>query len=94
MKQVATWSRHGAKVNHLLLFGEHILSVDVEGNIFTWAFKEIDKNLSAVGHVILEDNFNPSCIMHPDTYLNKVSDFLCSTLYFFRTMLSRKLSTH
>ncbi|XP_027113834.1 U3 small nucleolar RNA-associated protein 21 homolog isoform X1 [Coffea arabica] len=70
--QVATWSRHGAKVNHLLLFGAHILSVDVEGNIFTWAFKEIDKSLAPVGHVMLEDNFTPSCIMHPDTYLNKV----------------------
>lgn len=70
--QVATWNRHGAKVNHLLLFGEHILSVDVEGNIFIWAFKEIDKNLAPVGHVMLEDNFTPSCIMHPDTYLNKI----------------------
>ncbi|XP_027106936.1 U3 small nucleolar RNA-associated protein 21 homolog isoform X2 [Coffea arabica] len=70
--QVATWSRHGAKVNHLLLFGAHILSVDVEGNIFTWAFKEMDKSLAPVGHVMLEDNFTPSCIMHPDTYLNKI----------------------
>ena len=80
MEQVATWSRHGAKVNHLLLFGAHILSVDVEGNIFTWAFKEMDKSLAPVGHVMLEDNFTPSCIMHPDTYLNKVSDlpdFIC-----------------
>ncbi|GKE17213.1 hypothetical protein Tco_1424790 [Tanacetum coccineum] len=32
---VATWSRHSAKVNLLLLFGEHILSVDVEGNIYS-----------------------------------------------------------
>ncbi|VFQ89188.1 unnamed protein product [Cuscuta campestris] len=70
--QVATWSRHTAKVNHLLLFGDHILSVDVEGNIFTWNFKGISENLAPVGHISLGDNFTPSCIMHPDTYLNKV----------------------
>ncbi|BBN69983.1 transducin family protein / WD-40 repeat family protein, partial [Prunus dulcis] len=69
--QVATWSSHNAKVNSLLLFGEHILSVDIEGNLFIWAFKGIDQNLSPVGHITLENNFSPSCIMHPDTYLNK-----------------------
>ncbi|GFZ02665.1 transducin family protein [Actinidia rufa] len=70
--QVATWSRHTAKVNLLLLFGEHVLSVDVDGNIFIWAFKGIDQNHAPIGHVLLEDKFSPTCIMHPDTYLNKV----------------------
>ncbi|GLU10485.1 hypothetical protein SLE2022_272840 [Rubroshorea leprosula] len=70
--QVATWSRHSAKVNLLLLFGEHILSVDADGNIFIWAFKGIENNLAPVGHIKLDENFSPSCIMHPDTYLNKV----------------------
>ncbi|KAK3023814.1 hypothetical protein RJ639_044738 [Escallonia herrerae] len=70
--QVATWSRHTAKVNLLLLFGEHILSVDVEGNIFIWAFKGIDQSSAPVSHILLEEKFSPSCIMHPDTYLNKV----------------------
>ncbi|GFP84289.1 U3 small nucleolar RNA-associated protein 21 homolog [Phtheirospermum japonicum] len=70
--QVATWGSHNDKVNHLLLFGDHILSVDVKGNIFIWAFKGITENLSPVGHILLESNFTPSCIMHPDTYLNKV----------------------
>ncbi|KAL7126155.1 hypothetical protein ABFS83_14G166500 [Erythranthe nasuta] len=70
--QVATWESHTAKVNQLLLFGEHILSIDVKGNIFIWAFKGIAENLSPVGHILLERNFTPSCIMHPDTYLNKV----------------------
>ncbi|XP_076941049.1 uncharacterized protein LOC143610452 [Bidens hawaiensis] len=70
--QVATWSKHNAKVNLLLLFGEHILSVDVEGNMFIWAFKGIEDNLSPVGHILLDSEFKPSCIMHPDTYLNKV----------------------
>ncbi|KAK6143173.1 hypothetical protein DH2020_023521 [Rehmannia glutinosa] len=70
--QVATWASHKAKVNHLLLFGEYILSLDVKGNIFIWAFKGITENHSPVGHISLESNFTPSCIMHPDTYLNKV----------------------
>ncbi|RWR75205.1 U3 small nucleolar RNA-associated protein 21 [Cinnamomum micranthum f. kanehirae] len=70
--QIGTWSRHSEKVNLLLLFGEHILSMDVKGNIYMWAFKEIEWNLAMVGHILLEEKFSPSCIMHPDTYLNKV----------------------
>ncbi|KAL3647151.1 hypothetical protein CASFOL_008119 [Castilleja foliolosa] len=70
--QVATLGSHKEKVNHLLVFGDHILSVDAKGNIFIWAFKGITENLSPVGHILLESNFTPSCIMHPDTYLNKV----------------------
>lgn len=70
--QIGTWSRHSEKVNLLLLFGEHILSMDVKGNIYMWAFKEIEWNLATVGHILLEEKFSPSCIMHPDTYLNKV----------------------
>lgn len=71
--QVATWSRHSAKISSLLLFGDHILSVDDERNLFIWTFKEIDQNLAPIGHIMLDDNFTPSCMMHPDTYLNKVT---------------------
>lgn len=70
--QVATWSAHSAKVNLLCLFGDHILSVDVDGNLFIWAFKGIEQNLEPVSHIVLEGGFSPSCIMHPDTYLNKI----------------------
>ncbi|XP_031263908.1 U3 small nucleolar RNA-associated protein 21 homolog isoform X3 [Pistacia vera] len=70
--QLATWSRHNAKVNMLLLFGEHILSVDVDGNMFIWGFKGIEQNLAPLGHIKLDDKFTPTCLMHPDTYLNKV----------------------
>ena len=70
--QIGTWSRHSEKVNLLLLFGEHILSMDVKGNLYMWAFKETEWNLAPVGHILLEEKFSPSCIMHPDTYLNKV----------------------
>ncbi|XP_022996501.1 U3 small nucleolar RNA-associated protein 21 homolog [Cucurbita maxima] len=70
--QVANWSSHNAKVNLLLLFGDHILSVDINGNMFMWHFKGNEDSPSPVGQVTLEGQFSPSCIMHPDTYLNKV----------------------
>ncbi|KAK1276546.1 hypothetical protein QJS04_geneDACA004157 [Acorus gramineus] len=70
--QVATWSKHNEKVNLLLLFGEYIISVDIKSNLFIWAYKGLDKSVEPVGHIQLENGFLPSCIMHPDTYLNKV----------------------
>ncbi|ONK70376.1 uncharacterized protein A4U43_C05F33080 [Asparagus officinalis] len=70
--QVATWSKHNHKVNLLLLLGEHVLSVDIRGNLFIWAFKDVEQKFEPAGHILLEENFSPSCIMHPDTYLNKV----------------------
>ncbi|KAJ1260095.1 hypothetical protein BS78_10G205900 [Paspalum vaginatum] len=70
--QVVTWSRHKEKVNMLYLFGEYILSADIKGNIFIWAFKGAEQNCEPVGSISLGDNFAPTCIMHPDTYLNKV----------------------
>ncbi|XLR46854.1 hypothetical protein S83_031514 [Arachis hypogaea] len=46
---------------------------DIRGNIFLWAFKGVmDQNPSPFGHILLDQSFSPSCIMHPDTYLNKV----------------------
>ncbi|KMT08083.1 hypothetical protein BVRB_6g143360 [Beta vulgaris subsp. vulgaris] len=70
--QVATWSSHSAKVNLLYLFGDHILSVDADHHMFIWAFKGIQQNLEPLSHIFLEGNFSPTCIVHPDTYLNKV----------------------
>lgn len=71
--QVATWSRHQDKVNLLLVFGDHILSIDVKGNLFIWSLRGDELNLEPVGHILLDDKFTPTCIMHPDTYLNKVT---------------------
>ncbi|CAD6336090.1 unnamed protein product [Miscanthus lutarioriparius] len=70
--QVATWSRHEEKVNMLYLFGEYVLSADAKGNIFMWAFRGAEPNSEPVGSISLGDKFTPTCIMHPDTYLNKV----------------------
>lgn len=69
--QVATWGRHKEKVNLLLVFGARVISVDIKGNLFIWAFKDVEINVEPRGHILL-DAFSPSCIVHPDTYLNKV----------------------
>ncbi|MCI29909.1 WD-repeat protein-like protein, partial [Trifolium medium] len=73
--QVATWSSYNAKVKSLLLFGDHIVSLDADGNLFLWEFKGIKDNLipfTSPRHIKLDHNFIPTCIVHPDTYLNKV----------------------
>ncbi|XP_011019954.1 PREDICTED: U3 small nucleolar RNA-associated protein 21 homolog [Populus euphratica] len=70
--QVTLWSRHSAKVNSLMVFGDYVISVDVDGNLFIWGFKGLDESNVPVGHILFEDKFTPTCMMHPDTYLNKV----------------------
>lgn len=70
--QVTLWSRHSAKVNSLMVFGDYVISVDVDGNLFIWGFKGLDESNVPVGHILFGDKFTPTCMMHPDTYLNKV----------------------
>jgi U3 small nucleolar RNA-associated protein 21 len=86
--QVATWSSHNAKIKSLLLFGDHILSLDAQGNLFLWEFKGIKDNLVPFAHprhIKLDPNFIPTCILHPDTYLNKVSIiYLSFSIHRFR----------
>lgn len=83
--QVATWNKHMERVFSLLLFGDNIISLDVKGNLFIWAFKGVEGIPEPIGHVQLEEEFSPSCLMHPDTYLNKVrSDTLTSIILFLK----------
>ncbi|KAG6769424.1 hypothetical protein POTOM_025059 [Populus tomentosa] len=70
--QVTLWSRHSAKVNSLMVFGDYVISVDVDGNLFIWGFKGLDESNAPVGHIMFGDKCTPTCLMHPDTYLNKV----------------------
>jgi hypothetical protein len=86
--QVVTWSRHEQKVNILYLFGEYVLSADVKGNIYIWTFKGAEPNTEPVGSISLGDKFTPTCIMHPDTYLNKVLEAI-SCLFFRDTLCSK-----
>ena len=69
---MALWTRHSAKVKSLMVFGDYVISVDVDGNLFIWDFKGADESNAPVGHILLGGKFLPTCMMHPDTYLNKV----------------------
>lgn len=74
--QVTKWCAHESKVVQILAIGEHILSLDKEGWIFMWEATNVGTSTEAsvvpVGKIRLGDNVSPRCIMHPDTYLNKV----------------------
>eukprot|EP01018_Ginkgo_biloba_P020289 Gb_24979 [translate_table: standard] len=70
--QVGTWRGHEAKVILLLSFGQHVISVDQQCCILIWTVAELNQTLEPIGQIQLGDKFSPSCIMHPDTYLNKV----------------------
>uniref|UniRef100_A0A0D6QUZ2 Uncharacterized protein n=1 Tax=Araucaria cunninghamii TaxID=56994 RepID=A0A0D6QUZ2_ARACU len=70
--KVVTWSGHRAKVAFLLLFGKHVLSLDLQGCLCIWTAVELNPKEALVGKLQLGEKFSPSCIMHPDTYLNKV----------------------
>ncbi|KAL9339861.1 hypothetical protein Peur_068876 [Populus x canadensis] len=70
--QVARWSGHSGKVNSLMVFGDHVISVDVEGPLFIWGFKGVAGDIVPVGHIMLGEKCTPTRVMHPDTYLNKV----------------------
>ncbi|KAK7286622.1 hypothetical protein RJT34_21751 [Clitoria ternatea] len=72
VEQVATLSSHNAKVKLLLMFGQHFLSVDTSGNMFLWAIEGINQNLAPCRHIVLNERFSPSCIVHPPTYVNKI----------------------
>ena len=69
---MARWSGHSGKVNSLMVFGDHVISVDVEGHLFIWGFKGVAGDIVPVGHIMLGEKCTPTCVMHTDTYLNKV----------------------
>ena len=70
--QVSEWFEHESKVVHLLSLGSFILSVDTGGWLFVWDATNLAGNPSPLRKIHLEEGVSPTCIMHPDTYLNKV----------------------
>ncbi|CAI5463619.1 unnamed protein product [Closterium sp. Yama58-4] len=61
--QVGTLKGHKAKIKLLLVFGEYLLSVDEARHVLLWP---------PLGQFQLPEGFNPTGVIHPDTYLNKV----------------------
>ncbi|BBN05516.1 U3 small nucleolar RNA-associated protein 21 [Marchantia polymorpha subsp. ruderalis] len=73
-RQVSIWNGHTGKVILLLAFGKHILSIGTEGRLLIWPVIEEDPTAPVVpvGSIQFRQSFTPTCIVHPDTYLNKV----------------------
>ena len=60
---------HERPIDSLFLFGEQLLSLsfaDRKMKVWHAATSEL------IGEVVFEDDFTPTCITHPHTYLNKV----------------------
>ncbi|MCO5584790.1 hypothetical protein L7F22_038722 [Adiantum nelumboides] len=71
-QQVAQWSAHQNKIVHIIALGDHILSIDSEGWIFVWETTNLEKEAAPLRTICVEEPILPTCLMHPDTYLNKV----------------------
>eukprot|EP00271_Cylindrocystis_brebissonii_P018690 TRINITY_DN5414_c0_g1_i1.p1 TRINITY_DN5414_c0_g1~~TRINITY_DN5414_c0_g1_i1.p1 ORF type:complete len:979 (-),score=218.28 TRINITY_DN5414_c0_g1_i1:1298-4234(-) len=73
--QVATWRGHVGKVLLLLPFGGHLISVGSDGRVFLWPISTAPTDMDRTekgGDMQLGESFTPTCICHPETYLNKV----------------------
>lgn len=74
--QVTTWKGHSGKVLFLLPFGNTIISVGEDRKVISWSLESLDVEGEGEGkplsEILLPEGFSPTCIMHPDTYLNKV----------------------
>ncbi|KAI5080871.1 hypothetical protein GOP47_0004054 [Adiantum capillus-veneris] len=71
-QQVAQWSAHQSKIVHIVALGDHILSADSKGWIFVWEATNLEKEAAPVRNFFVEEPVLPTCLMHPDAYLNKV----------------------
>lgn len=72
---MATLRGHSSPVHLLLVLGRFLLSADESGELRVW-----DTTSNAL-HSIIELQCTPTVLMHPSTYINKVSQsgwaFLC-----------------
>jgi U3 small nucleolar RNA-associated protein 21 len=67
-KKVATLSGHQGDVNCLLVFGDHLISTAEDKMLKIWDYRKG----TLLDEIELADYTNPTCLMHPDTYLNKI----------------------
>eukprot|EP00897_Mesotaenium_endlicherianum_P007094 jgi/Mesen1/6412/ME000329S05575 len=70
--QVATWSGHDGKIVQLLTFGNHILSLGADRRVCVWSAEKAASHTQPEHELQLAEDFTPTCMMHPDTYLNKI----------------------
>eukprot|EP00026_Physarum_polycephalum_P000231 Phypoly_transcript_00231.p1 GENE.Phypoly_transcript_00231~~Phypoly_transcript_00231.p1 ORF type:complete len:947 (+),score=145.37 Phypoly_transcript_00231:28-2841(+) len=59
---------HKGTVRKLLVIGVFLVSIADDSKIIIWDLQRMREQ----GEITLPSDFRPTCIMHPDTYLNKV----------------------
>lgn len=60
---------HRSDIVQLLVLGDYLLSLGQDGQLLVWQIGTYD---APVASIQLAQGFVPTCMVHPDTYLNKV----------------------
>jgi len=60
---------HVGRIFQLMVLGDYLLSLSEDRTVRVWEIGSYDDPLSIIQ---LEDDFVPTCMAHPDTYLNKI----------------------
>ena len=60
---------HNGRIIQLLVLGDHLYSLGSDGKLLVWRIGEYDAPESTIQ---LPQGFIPTCMAHPDTYLNKI----------------------
>eukprot|EP00963_Diacronema_lutheri_P001243 scaffold80_cov325-Pavlova_lutheri.AAC.33 len=69
--RAGTWRKHRGSVIQMLPLGNHILSLGEDNLICLWSIEEMDSNEPAAV-LEMEPDCQPTCMVHPETYLNKI----------------------
>eukprot|EP00878_Enallax_costatus_P047727 GHUV01058830.1.p1 GENE.GHUV01058830.1~~GHUV01058830.1.p1 ORF type:complete len:155 (+),score=26.99 GHUV01058830.1:463-927(+) len=64
-----TYAGHSGSILQLLVLGNQLLSLGKDKQLCVWNIGQYDKPQAVIG---LGPEFDPTCMVHPDTYINKV----------------------
>lgn len=60
---------HTANIIQMMVLGDVLVSLGKDGTVKMWRIGEYEEPL---GEIVLPDDFSPTCMVHPATYLNKI----------------------
>lgn len=60
---------HGANILQMLVLGDYLLSLGADNKLNVWEIGQYDAPVQVLS---LPQGFVPTCMAHPDTYLNKI----------------------
>lgn len=69
--RVGTWRKHEGKVIQMLPIGNYILSLGDDNLVCLWSVEDVGSN-EPVAVLEMERDCQPTCMVHPETYLNKI----------------------